>query len=91
MDTESRPPGVSSRITRADGPRHPWLTGEVTVDLPVIVDWVKMDPASGEQQARVAARIDLVAGKPEVVEMSLISHAGLDLVELQRDFRWASR
>ncbi|NTY61818.1 helix-turn-helix domain-containing protein [Mycolicibacterium sphagni] len=90
MDTESRAPGVSSRITRADGPRHPWLTDEVTVDLPVIVDWVKMDLATGEEHARVEARIDLVEGKPQIVEMSLISRAGLDLVELQRDFRWAS-
>lgn len=90
MGAASRPPGVSSRISRAEGPRHSWTTGEVTVDLPVIVDWVRLDPSTGEQNVAIEARIDLVEGRPEIVQMSLIAHAGLDLVELQRDFRWAS-
>lgn len=90
MDTMTRPSGVSSRITRAEGPRHPWTTGDVTIDLPVIVDWVTTDPSTGDQKVKIEARVDLIDGQPEIVEMSLIAPAGLDLVKLQRDFRWAS-
>ena len=90
MGVAARPPGVSSRITRAKGPRHSWTVGEVTVDLPVIIDWVRVKPSTGEQEVRIEARIDLVNGKPEIVEMSLVAQSGLDLAELQRDFRWAS-
>ena len=81
---------VSSRITRADGPRHPWTTDGATVDLPVIVDWVQSNPVTGEEEVRIEARIDLVGNTPEIVEMTLAARAGLDLAVLQRDFRWAS-
>ena len=37
MGSSSRPFGVSSRVTPAEGARHPWTTAGVTVDLPVIV------------------------------------------------------
>lgn len=81
---------VGSHFTRAEGPRHPWTTGEVTVGLPVIVNWVQTDAVTGEEEVRIEARVDLVADKPEIVEMSFVSTAGLDLPKLQRDFRWAS-
>ena len=81
---------VSSRITRAQGTRHPWTTDEATVDLPVIVDWVQADPSTGEEEVRIEARVDLVGNTPEIVEMTLIAREGLDLAALQRDFRWAS-
>lgn len=82
--------GVSSRLSRADGPRHPWVTDDVTVDLPVTVDWVRVDPSTGAEQIRIEARVDLVDGEPMIVAMSLTSSTGLDVVALQRDFRWAS-
>ena len=47
MEAVPRPFGVSSRFIRTDGPRHPWRTGAVTIDLPVIVDWVNVDNATG--------------------------------------------
>jgi hypothetical protein len=81
---------VSSRFVRADGPRHPWTTGEVTVDLPVIVDWVETDPTTGDAAIRINARVDLVEGEPQIVQMSLVAPAGLDVAVLQREFRWAS-
>lgn len=81
---------VSSRFVRADGPRHPWTTGEVTVDLPVIVDWVHTDPATGDEAVRINARVDLVQGEPQIVQMYLVAPAGLDLAVLQRNFRWAT-
>lgn len=64
MGAAPRPTGVSSRFVRAEGPRHPWTTDEVTVDLPVIIDWVRVKPLTGEQEVRIEARIDLVDGKP---------------------------
>ncbi len=62
----------------------------MTVDLPVVVDWVNVDPETGAEQVRIEARIDLVDGQPEIVSMSLVSPIGLNLVTLQRDFRWSS-
>jgi hypothetical protein len=90
MVKASRPFGVSSRFIRAEGPHHPWTIGEVTIDLPVIVDWVHVDPDTGEETVRIEARVDLIGDKPEIVRMSFSASAGLDLAMLQRDFRWAS-
>ena len=90
MVEASRPFGVSSRFIRTEGPHHRWTIGEVTIDLPVIVDWVDIDPAAGDATVRIEARVDLVDGKPEIVQMSLAAPAGLDLAALQRDFRWTS-
>ena len=90
MGSSSRPFGVSSRVTPAEGARHPWTTAGVTVDLPVIVDWVLIDPSTGEESVRIEARIDLVGDKPELVEMTFAAPAGLDVGELQREFRWSS-
>ena len=90
MGAASRLTRVSSRFVRADGPRHPWTTGEVTVDLPVIVDWVQTDPTTGDATIRINARVDLVEGEPQIVQMSLTAPAGLDLAVLQREFRWAT-
>lgn len=62
----------------------------MTIDLPVIVDWVHVDPATGAVSVRIEARVDLVGDKPEIVEMSFVGRSGLDLAALQRDFQWAS-
>ena len=90
MGSASRPFGVSSRISRAEGPRRPWVTAGVTVDLPVIVDWVQVDPATGAEAIRIEARIDLVDDNPEIVGMTFSAPAGLELAELQSSFRWSS-
>ncbi|MFM9034274.1 MAG: hypothetical protein ACKOQ4_08300 [Mycobacterium sp.] len=62
----------------------------MTVELPVIVDWIDVDPATGEAAVRIEALVDVVGEKPEIVKMSFDAHRGLDLAALQRDFRWAS-
>ena len=85
----ARPPGVSSRITTARGGRHPWTTRGVTIDLPVIVDWVLTEP-TGEERVRVEATVDLVDGAPAIVRMAFVAAAGLDITTLQREFRWAT-
>ncbi len=90
MVKASRPLGVSSRFVRTEGPRHPWTTQGVTIDLPVIVDWVQVDSDTGGETVRIEARVDLIGDKPEIVEMSFAAAAGLDLAKLQRDFRWTS-
>ena len=90
MGASPRLTGVSSRFVRADGPRHPWTIGDVTVDLPVNVDWVQTDPTTGDTAVRVTARVDVIGGEPQIVEMSLVAPDGLDLAVLQREFRWAS-
>ena len=90
MSPATRPFGISSRFIRADGPRHPWTSGAVTIDLPVVVDWVHVDPDTGDESVRIEARIDLVGDRPQIVKMSLAARDGLDLVALQRDFQWAS-
>ena len=90
MSAEVRRLRVSSRVSRAEGPQHPWSVGEVPIDLPVIVDWVAVEPSTGDVQVRIEARVDRVDGRPEIVKMSLDAPAGLDLATLQRDFRWAS-
>jgi hypothetical protein len=66
------------------------VTAGVTVDLPVIVDWVQVDPATGAEAIRIEARIDLVDDNPEIVGMTFSAPAGLELAELQSSFRWSS-
>jgi hypothetical protein len=56
----------------------------------VIVNWVQADAVTGEEEVRIEARVDLVADRPEIVEMSFVAANGLDLPKLQREFRWAS-
>jgi hypothetical protein len=90
MGAVPRPSGVSSRITPARGSRHPWETQGVRIDLPVVVDWVWVEPATSEERVRVEATVDLVGGVPEIVSMSFVAPAGLDAVILQREFRWAT-
>lgn len=82
------PSGISSRITRAAGPSHRWRTQGVTIDLPVVVDWVRVQPATGKEQVQIEATVDLVGERPAIVSMSLIAPAGLDTLALQREFRW---
>ncbi len=60
------------------------------MDLPVVVDWVQVDPSTGDEIVRIEARVDLVDGEPEIVQMAFTAGHGLDLAKLQRDFRWAS-
>jgi hypothetical protein len=89
LSRRPRSAGISSRITPAGGPRHPWPVGDVVVDLPVVVDWVSADTA-GCEDIRITATIDLVDASPQIIEMTFQAPTGLDPTALQRDFRWAS-
>jgi len=86
-----RPPGISSRLHRAAGPRHQWTApnGQV-LDLPVTIDLVNLNPVDGSVIWEVTATVDLCGGEPRIVRVVLGDPGGLDHVRLQREFRWAS-
>ena len=86
-----RPAGQSSRVRVADGPRSEWVAenGEA-VDLPLIVDNINVDAESGECVWCIEARVDLVSGQPELIDMHLTATPCLDTVMLQHFFRWAT-
>jgi len=86
-----RPPGCTSRVRKGSGPVKTWTAsnGQV-VQLPLIVDHVNVDPENGVRLWCVEARIDLVLGRPELVEVQLQGNPFLDPVHLQRFFRWAT-
>jgi hypothetical protein len=88
MGALPRTAGISSRITPAAGPRHRWEVQGVAIDLPIVVDWVWVEPSTGEVRVRIEATVDLVGDSPAVVGMSFVAPDGLDTLQLQREFRW---
>lgn len=90
-DKEQRPNGTSSRLSAVKGIRPPWeAPNGQQVDLPVILDLVHVDQSSGATLWKVEARVDLVCNEPRLTEMHVSSSAGLDVVQLQHFFRWAT-
>lgn len=85
-----RRPGVSSRVRRLRGERHPWTApnGEV-VDLPVVVDILELD-GTRSVVWKVEATVDLRDDVPALVRVQFVSTHGIDTVVLQREFRWAT-
>ena len=89
--TRNRPPGISSRVRRARGDRHPWVAPNGTiVDLPIIVDIIETDPASGSTVWSVEARVDLEGASPALVSMHVESSTSLDPDFMQQRFRWST-
>lgn len=86
-----RRPGLSSRLRPGRGAQATWTApnGQV-IALPVIVDHLNIDPASGEAVWQIEATIDLVEGQPALVDIRLSGSPCLDTVRLQRFFRWAT-
>jgi hypothetical protein len=86
-----RPLGVSSRVRRAKGERHPWIAPNgVVVDLPVIVDIIERDHVDGSTIWKVEARVELVDDRPTLFSMHLDSRRPLDTTLLQQRFRWST-
>lgn len=84
-------PGVSSRIRPAAGRRRAWrISADLSFPLPVIVDHLSVDPATGDVAWLIEATIDLVDSAPSLVRMNAYAPTGLDPFLLQREFRWAS-
>ena len=83
--------GVTSRIRPVAGPTQMWhISDELEFALPVIVDHMCVDPASGELGWLFEATISLVDGSPALDRMNLHAPKGIDPHRLQREFRWAS-
>jgi hypothetical protein len=60
------------------------------VDLPVVLDLVHVDPATRAEVWRIEATVDLVDGEPALCHLELRGDQGLDVLRLQREFRWAT-
>jgi len=86
-----RPAGVSSKVRRARGTRHPWDAANGTVvDLPVVIDIVETGLDDGEIVWKVEAVVDLVDGQPSLMSMHLDSTRPMNPTQLQVQFRWAT-
>ncbi|MFM7210603.1 MAG: hypothetical protein ACKOYQ_01155 [Actinomycetota bacterium] len=57
------------------------------MELPAVVDYVITD-ASGAIALQIDATVDLVEDCPAITSMSFVCANGLDVVALQREFRW---
>ena len=87
----NRPPGISSRVRRARGDRHPWVAPNgTTVDLPIIVDIIETDPTTGSIIWSVDARVDLDEGRPALVSVHIESSRPIDPNLMQQQFRWST-
>lgn len=85
----NRPPGVSSRLHPGQGSKTTWLTDAgVRVELPVILDLMEIDPLTQQPLWWVLATVGLHQNSPVVTGLELGCAQGLDLVRLQREFRW---
>lgn len=83
--------GVTSRITPARGRRKRRQFNERhSIDLAVLVDCQYVDPQTREIGYRFEAIVDLIDGSPALTSMNVVAGGGLDMVRLQREFRWAS-
>jgi hypothetical protein len=83
--------GVTSRISVAPGRKRTWrIDDERAFPLPVIVDHMFVDPDSGAVGYRIQATVDLVDGEPALTRIDLMASGGIDVVRMQREFRWAS-
>lgn len=85
-----RPPGLSSRLRTAPGPRHPWTApnGQI-VDLPLVLDLIEL---SDDRHLRwsVEATIDGIDDEPRLTHVVISADDGLHPVALQRSFRWST-
>jgi hypothetical protein len=86
-----RPNGISSRVRRSRGDRHPWTAPNGTVvDLPVVVDILETDPSSRLVVWKVEAVIDLLDDLPSLTAVHVESSRPIDPELMQRQFRWAT-
>jgi len=83
--------GLTSRIRKAPGRKTQWqVSAERSFPLPVIVDHIFIDPKSREVVWQIEATVDVVEDEPRLIRMDVRGPSGLDVIKLQREFRWAS-
>ncbi len=87
---DQRPTGISSRLHPFPEQPHCWQApnGHL-VHLPVVFDIVEIDAAHEVVWAFIAT-VDLVDSEPGLVALTAEGPRGLDVVRLQRAFRWAT-
>lgn len=87
----ARSSGITSRLRRAPGRRHPWTApGNQVVDLPVVLDVVNLRSGDWRLLWQVEATVDLVDGCPRITRMVVACDSGLDPAFMQEKFRWAT-
>lgn len=81
---------MTSHLRRASGPRNPWTAEPgVVVDLPVTLDFVIAEQATGVPVSVTRATVDLRGGQPVLVRLTVDTPGGIDIPWTQREFRWA--
>ncbi len=84
-----RPLGISSRLHRAPR-RGTWTAPNgQAVDLPLVLDILELTTGA-RVEWKVEATVDLVAGEPKLVAMTLLHSSGFDVHRMRREFRWAT-
>lgn len=81
---------LSSRLRRLPTTGTWAPTDGVAIPMPVAFDLSLHDPRTGRDVYRFDATVDLVDGVPTLVRFVAEAAGGLDLVRLQREFRWAT-
>lgn len=83
--------GFTSRISPAPGRKRKWHINDIhSFPLPVIVDHMYVDPETRELGYLVEATVSLIDDEPRLTRVDLRAPGGIDLVRMQREFRWAS-
>lgn len=89
MTAPARPPGMSSRLHRMPDARPIALNDAVTLELPVTVDLIFIDPESGAKVWYFEAVVDY-DDSLVLRSLTMWGRDGLDIVRLQHEFRWAT-
>jgi hypothetical protein len=80
----------SSHLHRVPGASQVWAPGPgVELEMPVMLDMVITDPVRDVVVSRTEAVVDLVAGHPALISVTLWGRGGLSPDLLQRRFRWS--
>lgn len=91
LDPGQRSDGLSSRIRRVANPTHVWqLDSGTSIEMPVIVDYVMKNPATGQFDFIVEAYVGMYNNHPKLMRVIVESECGLDAELLQREFLWRS-
>ena len=89
MSASKRPPGVSSRLYPMADARPVAISDSTSLNLPVVVDLMFIDPESGEKVWYLEAVVDY-DDSLVLRSLTMWKKDGLDVVRLQHEFRWAT-
>ena len=81
---------ASSRLHRLSQTSVWSRSDGIDVPMPVLLDLRLHDTTTGRDVFRFEGTVDLVDGEPAMTRFVADAAGGLDLVRLQREFRWAT-